>query len=99
MPQETKTRDRYVAYVSTYTINDDAGIHVYDVDTKKGRFTEKSRVKISNSSYLTMTHNGKYLYAITDLGVEGYEILPDGLLKKINMASINGMRGRYLSTD
>ena len=94
-----KIEEKYVSYVSTYTINEDVGIHIYDVDVKKGRFAHKGEVKITNSSYLTMTHNGKYLYAITDLGVEGYEILPDGMLRKINRASINGMRGCYLSTD
>ena len=99
MATTDKSVDKYVAYVSTYTLNEDAGIHIYDVDMKNGRFTPKGDVKISNSSYLTMTHNGKFLYAITDLGVEGYEILPDGMLKKINRASINGMRGCYLSTD
>lgn len=99
MAAKASTSDKYVAYVSTYTMHDDVGIRVYDVDTKKGTFAEKGQVKITNSSYLTMSHNGKYLYAITDMGVEGYEIMPDGLLKKINRASINGMRGCYLSTD
>lgn len=99
MAATDKSKENYVAYVSTYTINEDVGIHIYDVDVKKGKFTPKGEVKITNSSYLTMSHNGKYLYAITDLGVEGYEILPDGFLKKINRASINGMRGCYLSTD
>ena len=33
------------------------------------------------------------------MGVKGYRILADGLLEEINYASINGMRGCYLSTD
>ncbi len=93
--------DKYVAYVSTYTRNADVGIHIYDVDVKKGRFYAKDTVKITNSSYLTISHNGKFLYAITDLGVESYKIHPDGSLEDISegIASINGMRGCYLSTD
>ena len=101
-PAKEKTKekeDRYVAYVSTYTRNADIGIHIYDVDTKKGRFTEKDQVKITNSSYLTISHNGKYLYAITDFGVESYKIKADGSLVNTGTASINGMRGCYLSTD
>ncbi len=90
---------KYVAYVSSYTKSDKYGISIYDVDTKKGRFTEKDRVVVSNSSYMTISHNGKYLYSITDLGVQSYEISNDGCLKFINMQSINGMRGCYLSTD
>ena len=74
-------------------------IAVYDVDMNHGRFTEKDRVEITNSSYVTISHNQKYLYSITDFGVEAYRILKDGTLEAINRASINGMRGCYLSTD
>ena len=61
--------------------------------------SEKDRVEITNSSYVTISHNQKYLYSITDFGVEAYRILKDGTLEAINRASINGMRGCYLSTD
>lgn len=92
--------DKYVAYVSTYTMkDDDIGIHTYDVDTKRGGLIEKDSVSITNSSYLTISHNRKYLYAITDMGVEAFVILEDGCLRLLNKASINGMRGCYLSTD
>ena len=90
---------KYVAYVSTYTMGDNHGITIYDVDVENGRFTLKDRVEITNTSYLTISHNRKWLYSITDFGVESYEILKDGHLKPINMAGINGMRGCYLSTD
>ena len=90
---------KYVAYVSTYTMGDNHGITIYDVDVEKGRFSLKDRVEITNSSYLTISHNRRWLYSITDFGVEAYEIQPDGTLKVINMAGINGMRGCYLSTD
>ena len=92
-------KEKYVAYVSTYTQGDSHGIKIYDVDMKKGRFIEKDKVQITNSSYVTISHNGKYLYSITDFGVESYSILKDGSLEMINFASINGMRGCYLSTD
>ena len=93
------TKSKYVAYVSTYTMKDCHGIKIFDVDMINGSFTEKSQIELSNSSYMTISHNGKCLYAITDTGVESYKILPDGNLHKINKASINGMRGCYLSTD
>ncbi len=93
--------DRYVAYVSSYTSagNDDFGIRIYDVDMEAGRFYEKDKVKISNSSYISISHNRRFLYSITDFGVESYRILEDGSLEVMNTASINGMRGSYLSTD
>ena len=92
-------KEKYVAYVSTYTMGDHHGISIYDVDMENGRFSLKDKVEITNSSYVTISHNRKYLYSITDMGVESYEILPDGSLKELNAASINGMRGHYLSTD
>ncbi|MBP5383853.1 MAG: lactonase family protein [Lachnospiraceae bacterium] len=91
--------DRYVAYVSTYTKGDNKGIRVYDVDVKNGRLTEREQVTITNSSYVTISHNQKYVYSITDMGVEAFAIQPDGCLKPVNTAGINGMRGCYLSTD
>ena len=92
---------KYVAYVSTYTSagKDSYGIKIYDVDIKKGTLTEKNQVKITNSSYVTISHNKKYLYSITDFGVEAYKILPSGDLEVINQGTINGMRACYLSTD
>ncbi len=97
MKQEGK--GKYVAYVSTYTMGDNHGIRVYDVDVEHGRFVEKDKVEITNSSYLAVSHNRKYLYSITDFGVESYRIEADGSLESINGAPINGMRGCYLSTD
>ena len=92
-------KKKHVAYVSTYTMGDEHGIKIYDVDMKNGRLKEKGEVLISNSSYVTISHNGKNLYSITDFGVESFAILKDGTLETINKASINGMRGCYLSTD
>lgn len=91
--------DSYVAYVSTYTQGDNYGIHIYDVDLEEGKLTLKDKVKISNSSYVTITHNSKFLYSITDFGVEAYRIEKDGGLTVLGNTGINGMRGCYLSTD
>ena len=95
-------KDKYVAYVSTYTsgMTDNIhGIKIYDVDMEIGRFKEKDQVEITNSSYVTISHNSRYLYSITDFGVEAYKIEKDGSLTVINQGSVNGMRGCYLSTD
>lgn len=91
----------YVAYVSSYTQGKENqhGIHIYDVDIENGKLIEKDKVKISNSSYVTISHNSNFLYSITDFGVEAYKIREDGGLDMLGAASINGMRGCYLSTD
>ncbi len=92
-------QDKYVAYVSTYTMGDKHGIKIFDVDMENGRLTKKDQVEITNSSYVTISHNSQFLYSITDFGVEAYHIGKDGSLKEINRGNINGMRGCYLSTD
>lgn len=91
---------KYIAYVSTYTKEKEKnGIKIFDVDMEHGRLTPKDEIEITNASYITLSHNKKYLYAITDFGVESFRILEDGGLECINRALINGMRGCYLSTD
>ncbi len=92
-------QENYVAYVSAYTMEDNHGIRIYDVDLENGKFSLKDQVEIRNSSYVTISHNGEFLYAITDFGVEAFRIEKDGSLTDINTGSINGMRGCYLSTD
>lgn len=92
-------KEHFVAYVSTYTFGDDYGLRVYDVDMEQGRLIERSQFKITNSSYVTISHNRKFLYAITDFGVQAYKIEKNGDLTPLNKESINGMRGCYLNTD
>lgn len=90
---------KYVAYVGTYTHGSSKGIHIYDLDVENGRAVERKVVPINNPSYIKKSHNGKFLYSISDEGVRSFRILPDGDLEPMNSASINGMRGCYLSTD
>ncbi len=90
---------KYVAYVSSYTKRNKKGITIFDVDIENGCFIYRNSLEISNSSYLTCSHNDQFLYSITDMGVKSYEIDENGDLDEINFAPINGMRGCYLSTD
>lgn len=92
-------KDKYVAYVGTYTHENSLGIHIYDVDVENGRIKERKMVPISNSSDVIVSHNGKILYSIADEGVEAFHILEDGDLQEINKEWIGGMRGCYLELD
>lgn len=67
------------------------------MDVEAGRIKERKEVKIDNASYVTISHNGKYLYSICDQGVAAYNILKDGDLELINVLSINGMRGCHIA--
>ena len=92
-------KEKYVAYVGTYTKGNGLGIHIYDVDVAEGTLSQRKVVPVNNSSYITRSKSGKYLYSIADDGVAVFEILTDGDLKYINAVGIDGMRGCYLSVD
>lgn len=92
-------KDKYVVYAAGYTRNITQGLRVYDFDPSTGRISFKAETEISNPSYITISHNGRYLYSITDEGVHAYEIQEDGTLSFLNKSGINGMRGCYISTD
>ena len=94
-----KAKDRYVAYVGTYTHENSIGIHVYDIDVESGRLTERSVAPINNPSYVTISEDGQILYSIEDEGVCAFKIDENGDLSKINSKWIGGMRGCYLDVD
>ena len=89
-------KDRYVAYVGTYTHGSSVGIHIFDVDAEKGKMTERKVVPINNPSDLIVSTSGKFLYSIADEGVQSFRILEDGDLEPINSVWTGGMRGCYL---
>lgn len=92
-------KDKYVAYVGTYTHENSLGIHVYDVDTQTGVFTERSVAEINNPSYLTVSHDGQTLYSIADEGVASFSIDENGDLHKTSQQWIGGMRGDFVEVD
>lgn len=92
-------KEKYVAYVGTYTHGSSIGIHLYDVNVEEGTLTERKVIPVNNSSHLAISLNGKYLYSIADEGVAVFSIDSDGDLTFINKVDIDGMRGCHLSTD
>ena len=92
-------KDRYVAYVGTYTYGSSEGIHIFDIDSDTWTMKERKVVPINNPSDVLVSNNGKYLYAIADLGVNAYRILEDGDLEFLNSRWTGGIRGCYLETD
>lgn len=92
-------KSKYVAYVGTYTHGSSEGIHIYDMDIETGLMEERKVVPINNPSYLVQSLDGKFLYSISDEGLESFEVLKDGDLKFLNKAKIHGMRGCHLSID
>lgn len=92
-------KERYVAYVGTYTHGSSLGIHIFDIDPEKWNMTERKVVPINNPSDVIVSTSGKYLYSIADQGVQSFRILPDGDLEPMNSKWTGGMRGCYLDVD
>ncbi len=92
-------KEKYVAYVGTYTHGSSIGIHLYDVDVEEGTLTERKVVPVNNSSYVCRSANGKFLYSIADEGVAVFQIAEDGDLQMINKIDIDGMRGCFVSVS
>ena len=89
--------EKYVAYVGSYTHDSSKGITILDVDNEAGRMAYREEVIVNNSSYLIVSHSGRYLYSIVDEGIASFKILPDGGLEYMTTSSIKGMRGCHLS--
>ena len=83
------SKDKYVAYVGTYTHGSSIGIHVYDLDVENGYMTEREVVPVNNASHVAKSNDGKYLYSIADEGVEVLKIKEDGGLEPINKVGID----------
>jgi 6-phosphogluconolactonase (cycloisomerase 2 family) len=93
-------------FVGSYNLNKgENGIYVFKLDTLTGELKEVTTVKnILNPSYLTVSPNGKYVYACTDTktpnagSVSSFEFKPkNNSLTFINSESSGGENPVYLS--
>lgn len=91
--------------IGTYTVEESEGIYVYQFDTISGYSKYKSMVKVTNPSYLTLSKNEKYVYAVTETGdktaaANAYSFDKEtGNLKLINTQATGGADPCYISTD
>ncbi len=93
-------KDRYIAYIGSYSyIGKARGITICDVNVEKGILIPRGEVDVDNSSYVTVSPDGRTLYSIADEGVVSFRIHGDGSLTRLNTANIRGMRGCQLSVD
>jgi len=96
-------------YVGGYTNESSEGIYQYQFDTETGTLSEKKLIgKSNNPSYLTLSKNKDYLYAISELNnyknkksgaISSYKFKTDGTLEKISELSSNGAHPCHLSLN
>ncbi|MDA7926886.1 lactonase family protein [Verrucomicrobiales bacterium] len=93
------TPDR--VYFGTYTKTDSKGIYVSDWDAEKGTLSKPVlAAEIENPSFLELSSNGKFLYAVSEVGegaVKAFRVLDDGTLEFINQQSAEGSITCHLS--
>ena len=56
----------YYLFVGTYTNGQSEGIYVYDFDSESGKTSFVSKIKANNPSYLAISKDEKFVYAIED---------------------------------
>jgi 6-phosphogluconolactonase len=63
---------KYVFYVGTYTRGDSKGVYSYRFDSKTGDIEKIGLAgEVVNPSWVTLHPNGKFLYAVSELGNDG----------------------------
>ena len=71
MPAASKP-GKYTFYVGTYTRGDSKGVYSYRFDTKTGEIEKIGLAgEVVNPSWVTLHPNGKFLYAVSELGNDG----------------------------
>jgi len=97
------SQDPYL-FIGTYTSGKSKGIYVYRFNTTTGTGTEVSTIKARNPSYLSLSSDGKHLYATDEDEAGGavgaYAFEPaTGRLALLNTQSSKGTCPCYVSED
>ncbi|EAR02643.1 lactonase family protein [Maribacter sp. HTCC2170] len=114
--KKTETLKNHTLFVGTYTDNGSEGIYSYSFDSTSGELSHKKlSVKIGNPSFVKISPDKKYLYAVEETdshegksgAVAAFEIIGDSL-KKINDGKTLGAHpchigisedGKFLATS
>lgn len=102
---DVNAQNKYDVLIGTYTNTGSEGIYVYSFDETTGALTYKNKVTgIDNPSYLTVSPDKKYVYAISESGENSsvsafnYDVA-SGRLTFINSQSSGGRGPCYVEVD
>jgi len=110
-PDKPAAKTRYLAYVGTYTTKTASkGIYVFRFDAEKGQLSAMSvAAETTDPSFLVAHPNGKYLYAVNEVGnfkggttggLSAFLIdAQSGALKLINQVPTRGAGPCHVSLD
>ena len=101
----TSNESELTMLVGTYTSGSSKGIYTFRFDQETGVATPLSEVVVSNPSYLTVSADGKYVYAVseqsdTTAAVNAFSFDKEqGTLQPLNSRRTEGEAPCYVSTD
>jgi len=102
--QSKKNSEKYLL-VGTYTSGKSDGIYVYKFNTQTGDFSQVSSAKTDNPSFITVSPNEKYVYAVAENGGDKGSIAAfsfdrkEGKLTLLNKQSSGGDHPCYVNID
>lgn len=103
----SNAQQEYYLITGTYTSGKSKGIYVHRFNSQTGKATEVSYIEASNPSYLVISPNQEYVYAVHENGdgegggqVSAYSFdAKNGQLKHLNTQSTGGEHPCYVAID
>jgi len=100
-----KKSNDYYLLIGTYTSGKSEGIYVYRFNTLTGQFNYVNKVATSNPSFLSVSPDEKYVYAVNENGQDKGSIAAfsfdkkSGSLQPLNKQSSGGDHPCYVNID
>ncbi|KAB7706179.1 beta-propeller fold lactonase family protein [Bacillus aerolatus] len=97
--------NKFIGYVGTYTKGDSKGIYTFTLDTETAKITDvKAAATLDNPTYLTISQDNRYLYAVVKEGSKGgiaaYSINNQtGELEALNRQLLEGASPCHVSVN
>ena len=104
LPYPGKAETFYLL-IGTYTSETSTGIYVYTFDEETGEVTYVNETKAVNPSYLAISSDERFVYAVSETGRDAALAYAfsfdkkDGKLSLLNTQPTNGAAPCYISTD
>src|SRR4051812_11558693 len=97
-------KHKYLGYIGTYTKGGSKGIYSFSLDSKEAKITDiKEAAQLDNPTYLTISNDNRYLYAVAKEGENGgvasFSINEDGKLTELNRQMLPGSSPCHVSLD
>lgn len=102
---QVSAQNKHHLLIGTYTQKGSNGIYVYEFNSTDGSFQERSSIKSSNPSFLAISPNEKFVYAVNEDGngqgsVSAYSFdKAAGKLQFLNKQNSKGDHPCYVATD